>query len=69
MSPRGPKPGAGVSGGAEAGKLGGRPGNIVQAAYKMQQLTARTSNRARLTESERDIAIRCLQAALRDLEP
>jgi hypothetical protein len=35
----------------------------------MQQLTARTSNRARLTESERDIAIRCLQAALRDLEP
>lgn len=54
------------NGGARAGA--GRVGKIPEAAYRLQQLTARDKNRDALDESALAIAIGCVRAALKDLE-
>lgn len=51
-----------------AGRGQGRVGDVVKAAYRIQQLTARVANRNAMTASERMIVIASLQAAIRDLQ-
>ena len=51
-----------------AGRGQGRVGSIVNAAYRIQQITDRAANRKAMSESERVIAIASLHAAIRDLQ-
>lgn len=54
------------NGGARPGA--GRLGNIPEAAYRLQQMTARPKARALLDESQLAISIAATRAALKDLE-